>query len=341
MTFSQDEIFKSLQDHLTDGLVVVVGSGLSCAEGLPGMGELGDYLHQHLNGKIVAEDQVLWDKIRPGMINNGLEAALLATQPTASLEDCILKHTIDLILEKERTVIQDVFSGNRVLPLSKLLTRIMIPNAGLPVITTNYDRLIEIAAEEIELGVDTMFVGNFAGSLEPNKSRMSFCKGISKSARQASLTYRKKINIFKPHGSLDWYLRAGKPVRFTGDLDISRLVITPGLNKFRSGYESPFDVNREKANAAINSAARFLLVGYGFNDDHLETHLRRKIQSGAPSLILTYALSENAKAIVANNPSVTAIESHPDGSSIHIAGNIIHIPGKELWSVSGFVEGVL
>lgn len=26
-----------LQQHLTDGLVLVVGSGLSCAEGLPGM----------------------------------------------------------------------------------------------------------------------------------------------------------------------------------------------------------------------------------------------------------------------------------------------------------------
>lgn len=33
-----------LQEHLSDGLVTIVGSGLSCAEGLPGMGELADHL---------------------------------------------------------------------------------------------------------------------------------------------------------------------------------------------------------------------------------------------------------------------------------------------------------
>jgi len=338
---TEDEIFKQLQSHLTDGLVIVVGSGLSCAEGLPGMGELGDHLHNNLEGQISPDDQALWDKIRPEMITNGLEAALLSTQPSPSLEDGILRHTIDLILSKEREVIQGVFSGARTLPLSSFLERIRIPNTGLPIITTNYDRLIEIAAEEINLGVDTMFVGNFAGSLDRNKSRMSFCEGIAKSSRQANLTYRNKINIFKPHGSLDWYDRAGKPVRYSGDLELSRLVITPGLNKFRSGYDSPFDVNRERANIAINAAARFLLIGYGFNDDHLETHLRPKIQSGIPSLILTYALSENAKTLIANNPSVIAVERHADGSSIYISGHVIQIPRRDIWSVDGFVKGVL
>ena len=338
---NKDEIFRQLQGHLTDGLVIVVGSGLSCAEGLPGMRELGDHLHDNLNGQISPEDQALWNTIRPEMVSKGLEAALLATQPSPTLEEGILKHTIELILEKERQVIQRVFSGARKLPFSRLLERIRIPNTGLPIITTNYDRLIEIAAEEINLGVDTMFVGNFAGSLDRNKSRMSFCEGITKSSRQANLTYRNKINVFKPHGSLDWYERAGKPVRFSGDLDLSRLVITPGLNKFRSGYDSPFDVNRERANVAINAAARFLLIGYGFNDDHLETHLRPKIQSGTPSLILTYALSENAKTIIANNPSVIAVECHADGSSVYISGHVIQIPGQDIWSVEGFVEGVL
>ena len=39
------EVKTRLQQHLSDGLVMVVGSGLSCAEGLPGMGELADHLH--------------------------------------------------------------------------------------------------------------------------------------------------------------------------------------------------------------------------------------------------------------------------------------------------------
>lgn len=32
---------KQLQKHLGDGLVLVIGSGLSCAESVPGMGPLG------------------------------------------------------------------------------------------------------------------------------------------------------------------------------------------------------------------------------------------------------------------------------------------------------------
>ena len=39
-----DKLKQYLQRHLTDGLVTVVGSGLSCAEGLPSMGALGDHL---------------------------------------------------------------------------------------------------------------------------------------------------------------------------------------------------------------------------------------------------------------------------------------------------------
>jgi hypothetical protein len=35
---------KFLQRHLQRGTVIVVGSGLSCAEGLPGMEELSTHL---------------------------------------------------------------------------------------------------------------------------------------------------------------------------------------------------------------------------------------------------------------------------------------------------------
>lgn len=34
-----------IQSQFSDGLVLVVGSGLSAAEGIPGMGELAEYLN--------------------------------------------------------------------------------------------------------------------------------------------------------------------------------------------------------------------------------------------------------------------------------------------------------
>ncbi|WP_269078408.1 hypothetical protein [Mannheimia haemolytica] len=36
----EDELKKWLQTIFTDNLVIIVGSGLSCAEGLPGMGAI-------------------------------------------------------------------------------------------------------------------------------------------------------------------------------------------------------------------------------------------------------------------------------------------------------------
>ena len=47
---------KLLQEHLGDGLVLIIGSGLSCAEGVPGMGALGHHLVTHIPPLLSEED---------------------------------------------------------------------------------------------------------------------------------------------------------------------------------------------------------------------------------------------------------------------------------------------
>ena len=37
---------RQLQDHLQEGLLLVVGSGLSIAEGIPSMGQLAEHLKE-------------------------------------------------------------------------------------------------------------------------------------------------------------------------------------------------------------------------------------------------------------------------------------------------------
>jgi hypothetical protein len=53
----------------------------------------------------------------------------------------------------------EVFTKARTLRFARLLKHVLKPTTGVPVVTTNYDRLLEIAAEEAGLGVDTLFVG--------------------------------------------------------------------------------------------------------------------------------------------------------------------------------------
>jgi len=310
------ELKLLLQSHLGDGLVTIVGSGLSCAEGLPGMTELAGHLQATMGDGLTPDDAAQWAKLAPIIAANGLEAALLAHTPT------------------------------RTLRFTRLLAHLIKPQNGLPVVTTNYDRLIEIGAEEAGLGADTMFVGSFAGALDEQESRWSFCRNVSlRTNKQVIYRFRPRVKVFKPHGSLDWYHRDGKPVRYAGDLASPRLIITPGLNKFRSGYESPFDRHRDRANAAIDAAARFLILGYGFNDDHLETHLTPRIRSGVKTLLLTRTLSPNAMKLANDCANVVAIQravvGGKEGSSFFVNKAECQIADVGWWELDTFISEVL
>lgn len=337
-----DELKQGLQRHFVDGLAVIVGSGLSCAEGLPGMKDLTEHLRAALPGEIRPEDQRAWAEIEERLEELGLEGALTAFPPSPGLETVIVSVTANLVQECERRAITEVFSGARTLRFTRLLPHLLMPPGGLPVVTTNYDRLVEIAAEEAGLGVDTLFVGSFSGRLDEKESRLSFCRDVTIRAKAAAFSFRPRVNVFKPHGSLDWYARDGVPLRHHGDLPLNRLIITPGINKFRNGYESPFDKHRERANSAIDRASRFLILGYGFNDDHLETHLRPRIRGGAPALLLAHTLTDNARKLALHYPNVTAIERlSTGGSRVYVRGTSHEYDGIEIWDLQSFVSEVL
>lgn len=343
---SLDEIKKHLQQHLSDGLVTVVGSGLSCAEGLPGMGELAEHLNATVGPSLSADDLAAWAEITPLIKANGLEAALLAKPPTPALESAIASATAVLVSERERNVVTEVFGGTRILRLTKLIGHLLKPANGLPIVTTNYDRLVEIAVEEAGLGVDTMFVGHFAGTLNERESKLGFCRNVTYKKPNFTYHYRPRAMVFKPHGSLDWYVRAGKPVFYAGDLpSVARLIITPGHNKFRNGYESPFDQHRGRANDAIDRASRFLILGYGFNDDHLETHLSPAIRGGKPTLMMTRSLSSKAEALAVEHSNVIALahaqEAGVEGTRVIINKTQHFFPGIALWDVHSFIAEVL
>lgn len=342
-----DDLKRDLQGHLADGVVTVVGSGLSVAEGIPGMGKLATTLQAEMPAKVAGADLTLWQAVDAALqAGAGLEAALLANAPSEAVEDGIIEVTTDLLLGAETQVIDEAISGTRTLRISRLLPHLIPHSAGTPVITTNYERLVEVGAELAGLQVDTLFVGDHAARLDAKESAYSFCRGAQiRGGRSIRFNYQPRVKVLKPHGSFDWYLKDGKPVRSPHALGLKRLIITPGLNKFRAGYEQPFDIHREHGNRAIDKAARFLLLGYGFNDGHLETHLAPRLEAGAPALVLTRSLSPNGQKLLANCPSMTVL-CRPDGGSdpstrVMRAGSDDVISGVELWDVNGFVSEVL
>lgn len=330
-----DHVTKRIQSHFTDSLVVVVGSGLSAAEGVPGMGRLAEHLHSR-STVLTGGDPALWGRIKGVLdMGEGLEAALLKHVPSDTLEEWIVKETCDLLTTHEHAIVSEVIAKGRVLRLTTLLQKLLKPKPGLPIVTTNYDRLIELACEMAGFHVDSTAIGHYAGSFDPDRSCMGSCRGIASSGKIATLDHFPRAVVLKPHGSFDWYKVNGTARRCCLPLDAERLVITPGLNKYQKGYGFPFDKHRELANDHINRAARLLIVGYGFNDDHLQVHLEERIRNGTPTLILTHTPTRKAMDIASTSSACVCLSKAKswDGVAVLSKGVEFEHQGANLWDV--------
>jgi SIR2-like domain len=346
-TAELDELKKQLQAIFSDGLVTVIGSGLSCAEGLPGMDALAKELISKVPSEIPDPDKAIWAAIETCLVSDSLEGALLKHTPTEAIELAILRITSNFIGTKERDVMVSCVTGTRKLKIASLLPHISAATPKIArIITTNYDRLIEFAAESEGWGVDSMMVGRYWGKHDPDLSDKLMVKGLANGNKGAvRLLYRNHIKLFKPHGSLDWFMAGDTPMTSSMAFSSDPLIITPGVGKYKKGYGQPFDAHRDRGNAAIDNASSILCIGYGFNDDHLQTHLSPKLKGGARALLLTHSLSLNAQTVVAQSPNCIALVNSADAKN---PGTIVIrnatetlIPNVEWWCVENFVKGVL
>jgi hypothetical protein len=237
-----------------------------------------------------------------------------------------------------------VLNNKKRLRISDFIRHLPIDKNGLPIITTNYDRLIEVGCEIAGFNIDNMFVGKLISKLNEKESKMSFCRSIKQQGGKVSLDYCKRIRIYKPHGCFNWRMFNNEPMSLAIPIKGRRLIITPGLNKFRAGYEKPFDIHREKANSAIDMASKIIVIGYGFNDDHLETHLIEQIKLGKPTLILTRSLSDNTKAVVDIYKNVCALSYYKTNSTMGTKyennGNTQILENINLWDIGELVKEV-
>ena len=246
-------------------------------------------------------------------------------------------------MPKEREIISAVFRGEHTLRLTTFLDMVLKPTTGLPILTTNYDRLIEVACEMAGFHVDTTAVGHYAGSFDHARSCMGSCRGIATRAKTTVLDHFPRAIVLKPHGSFDWYQSGSNARRCSLELEAERLIITPGINKYRAGYNSPFDKHRDLANDYIKMASRLLVVGYGFNDDHLQTHLVKRIHDGTPTLILNRSASskveqlakESSRCVCLSKPTALA------GVAMVTKGCRFEHEGHDLWDLGVLAKELL
>jgi len=341
---SPDAIKKKIQAILGDGLVVIVGCGLSSAEGIPGMHALAQHILKAEPPRFSPKFAASWDTIICSLASGiGLEQALAGHDLPKEVDEFLVFNTARFIKQSEEAVFNEVLSGQRNLRFSSLVHALPPSSSGIVIITTNYDRLIELSCEAVGHHVDSMFVGNSLGRFHPKESAYSFCRGIRRRQGKINLEYAPRMKVLKPHGSLDWYVVDGKPLRCPYNIDLPPLIIPPGETKYRAGYEEPFDAHREHANREIDRAKRYLIIGYGFNDDHLQTHLARNLRNGKPCLVVSMELSEAGNTLINECPNIMALTANDrakgstkfrdtDGASYELSCNI--------WDLGKLVEEV-
>src|SRR5438132_11420907 len=119
MALEISELKRQIQDHLQEGLLLVVGTGLSTAEGIPGMGPLAEHLKTEIPTKLGHATDPAWNQVVAALDSgDNLEAAMGKATLQPMTVDAIVTTTAALISIAERKVFERVLAGTTVLPFT-------------------------------------------------------------------------------------------------------------------------------------------------------------------------------------------------------------------------------
>lgn len=353
-----EEILKELQDLVRSCPTLIVGSGHSCTYGLPSMKDIGNYLLKNLPSLLAESDSSqLWERIK-NYIAEDFEEGLNRLSPRDNGVDELLQAVRRLITQlfRERcSATEKGFLSNGVLdnpeqiPLFRLIKKIYggcSPNAaGIDVITTNYDTLIELLSDAGGLSVQTGFRGHSFREFSPDTlTDPLYSQRIVSEKGKVKKDYivAQSVRILKPHGSVNWIIERGRAVEMLtyGDPYEGALVV-PGPFKYREALvNSLFDQIRAIMNSVLKSTPAVMAIGFGFNDDHLQNVLKDRLRSEMPMLILTKDWTKSIDAMIRSYKNIVAFQQSGEGAICACKGERFQI-SQPLWQLDSFLEHVL
>ncbi len=326
---TKSEIFKVVQKYVMNGPLILVGTGGTIPYGIPGMNELAKYLIAQLHDKYKVHPE--WNIFEDRLKNNiDLESALTDLSLNEEIIDCITKATWQLVTDYDLKLLKRIVQDRSILPLAKLINKFYQAHPQcVNIITTNYDRVIEYACDQCNIKSDTKFNGNYI-------RYFSECKLNSKNI----------VNILKVHGSLDLFkdknsLVYSIPIQSEIPVGFIPEIIAPGSSKYRSVLQGTCRNLLHDADNLINNTQSFLCIGYGFNDEQIQTNIIRGIKKGKPIVVITKEISDKAVRLILDNSENYVIiqenKGEPNSTEIFIDKQRLSIDST-YWTVEGFMK---
>lgn len=296
-------------------------------------------LQRHLLATVTPEaaDEAAWTQFKESIARtNDLEQSLQETTLPQTLIRRIVLETRKCIVTADLAVFTQLVANPQTLQLSRLYRHLFNSTHNtLSVVTTNYDRLAEYAAEAAGFGHDTGFTIGFY---------RSFVSGAC--TRPAG--QQRTVHVWKVHGSVDWYLDAAQvalALPFEHDFPdtLHPLLVTPGTTKYEQTHQEPFRSIITQADQALGNANGYLCLGYGFNDIHIQPKLVHRVRTHAiPTVILARTLTSNAREFLTgcSTAPFLALEQHGTGTKAYFREepNGIEIANSALWDFPCFLD---
>ena len=325
-----------------------------------GMSALKDELFQNVVPDPQSTDQLRQWKEAEDALQAGstLEIALNSITDPILLQE-ITYATGQFISSVDREYNLQIANGSVTWPAAQLFKQLIdtLPEGDptLHVLTPNYDTLFEHACDAIGIEYTNGFIGGIARRIDWSAVNLSLLTkqnvSYQKRAKKA-YKYRRHARLYKVHGSLNFFFHRNAIIEHNGwmwdpPLFSNRVIITPGISKYQQ-LQSYRQELLTPADEAIDNANRFLFLGYGFNDVHLESYIKKRlITQSCRGLIVTKDTNSQIDTLIAQAENLWLVCKMPgDGvQGTRITNNkytdSLELPTRRLWDISTFKSEVL
>lgn len=339
---NNEALLKLLQDWTNRVPLIILGSGASVPFQLPSMWTLGEHLK---NSLVFTEPKDIqqFEEFKNLFDSCGdLEATLLDISIRPNLLNQIVIKTWELINESDLKAYLHIVNNRLDFPLARLIEYfIKASPKKVSIVTTNYDRIGEYAASIAGGLVCTGFAQNYIGHFS----------NLMHSNNQLKLFgYLGQVNIWKVHGSLDWFKTKDDeeiqlPLLSTIPINYIPSIVTPGLRKYSETHHEPYRTIFTQADNEIESANGYLCIGYGFNDEHVQPKLIAQIRKGKPIIVITKKLSPKTRQLIIDNQckNYILIEEGTNITDTNIYTSLGDhvVAGQSLWQLDQYLKLII